>query len=118
LLEPEDLVEMMTLNGARAVGLGHLIGSIEPGKRADIVIRTNDVPEVQPGIDLLQDFVLSSRSKSIDTIIVDGRIVLKNGRSVFIDENVVYHLAREACIGLMTRLGMNDLTRTRWPIVD
>jgi cytosine/adenosine deaminase-related metal-dependent hydrolase len=118
LLDPEDLIEMMTMNGSRAVGLGHLIGSLESGKRADMVIRTNDVPEVQPGVDLLQDIVLSSRSKSIDTVIVDGRIVLKNGHSVLIDENVVYHLAREACDGLMNRLGMNNLTRTRWPIIN
>jgi imidazolonepropionase-like amidohydrolase len=41
---------MATLNGARAVGLGHLVRSLEPGKRADVVIPTDERPEARPAI--------------------------------------------------------------------
>jgi 5-methylthioadenosine/S-adenosylhomocysteine deaminase len=53
----EDIFEMMTLGGAQAAGLSHLIGSLEAGKRADIVIRSIDAAEMMPSIDPVHQLV-------------------------------------------------------------
>ena len=117
-LDFENILEMMTICGARAIGLQDRIGSLEPGKRADLVIRNFENPEAQPGIDLLQDIILCSRSKSIDTVIIDGRIVLKNGTATLVDDDTVAQKAREATQRMMERIGIGDISRTRWPIIN
>ena len=76
----EEIFEMATLGGARAVGMADRIGALAPGMRADIMIRTADVAETQPGWSPVQNFLLTSRSRSVDTVLVDGRIVLRGGR--------------------------------------
>jgi 5-methylthioadenosine/S-adenosylhomocysteine deaminase len=95
-VSPDDLLRIHTRNGARAMQLEHRIGSIEPGKRADLVIRTNQVPEAIPVYNQERQHLLVAGAKSIDTVIVDGRIVVKSGRSTVIDESVVYQIADRA----------------------
>jgi 5-methylthioadenosine/S-adenosylhomocysteine deaminase len=109
----DSIFEIQTLGGARAVGLSDRIGSLEPGKRADLVIRTDELPEANPGMEPLRELVLVSRSKSVDTVIVDGEIVVKNGRLVRLDEGVVYDLARASARRLSDRLGLER--DARWP---
>ncbi len=105
-VSPADLLRMHTINGARAMQLGDRLGSLEPGKRADIVIRTNAVPEAIPVFNLERQHLLVAGAKSIDTVIVDGRIVVKNGRSTLVDENVVYDLADRAAARMRQRAGL------------
>lgn len=76
VLTAEDALAMATINGARAVGLGHRIGSLEPGKRADLVVRANDVAEAFPLTDPISQIVYSAGAKSVHTVIIDGRVVL------------------------------------------
>jgi 5-methylthioadenosine/S-adenosylhomocysteine deaminase len=95
-LSPDDLLAMHTINGARAMQLEDRLGSIESGKRADIVIRTNAIPEAIPIYNLERQHLLVAGAKSIDTVIVNGRIVIKGGHSTLVDENVVYELADRA----------------------
>jgi cytosine/adenosine deaminase-related metal-dependent hydrolase len=85
-LSPDDLLQMHTLNGARAMRMDREIGSIEPGKRADLVIRSNDLPEARPMHNLERQHLLVARSRSVDTVIVDGRVVIRVlGISWFLD---------------------------------
>jgi hypothetical protein len=56
-LVAEDPLAMATINGAKAVGLANRIGSLEPGKRADVVVRANDVPEAYPLTDPVSQLV-------------------------------------------------------------
>jgi 5-methylthioadenosine/S-adenosylhomocysteine deaminase len=112
-LSSEQILEMQTLGGAAAVGLTDRIGSLEPGKRADLVIRTDAVPEAHPGMDPVRELVLVSRSKSVDTVIVDGEIVVRGGRLTRLDEDVAYQLARATARRLAAAL---DLPRAgTWP---
>jgi 5-methylthioadenosine/S-adenosylhomocysteine deaminase len=103
----EEILEIQTLGGSRALGLSDRIGSIEPGKRADIVIRRNDLPECQPGLSPIHDMVLINRSKSVDTVLVNGVVVLRGGISTLIDEAVVYQRARESARNLLGRTGFS-----------
>jgi 5-methylthioadenosine/S-adenosylhomocysteine deaminase len=105
-VSPDDLLRMHTINGARALQLKDRLGSIEPGKRADIVIRTNAVPEAVPIYNLERQHLLVAGAKSIDTVIVDGRIVVKSGHSTLVDESVVYQLADRAARHMRQRAGL------------
>jgi cytosine/adenosine deaminase-related metal-dependent hydrolase len=104
-LMAEDVLEMATINGARAAGMADKLGSIEVGKRADLVLRGQDMPEALPGLDPLRSVVYSSRSKSVDTVIVDGEIVVENGHSARVDEEALFARSREASKSLLKRLG-------------
>jgi 5-methylthioadenosine/S-adenosylhomocysteine deaminase len=102
----ESILEMQTLGAAKAMGLDGMLGSLEAGKRADIVIRSADLAENQPGLNPIRETMLVSRSKSIDTVIVDGRIVVRHGRLTMADEAVAYAKARESARRLAARVGL------------
>ena len=113
-LEVEDILAMATVNGARSLGWQDRIGSLEVGKRADLVIRRDDLPEAQPGLDAIRGLVLSSRAKGIRTVMVDGRIVVDDGHSVCVDEAQVYERARSAAREMLGRMG--HTIQPRWEL--
>ena len=115
-LVAEDALEMATINGAKAVGLEHRIGSLEPGKRADIVIRANDVPEAFPLTDPISQIVFSSRSKSVHTVLIDGRVVLDARRPTRVDSADVFAEVQRSIKGVFDRMGYRFAPR--WLPVD
>ena len=115
-LEAEDVLAMATRNGARTLGLQDRIGSLEVGKRADIVIRRSDLPEAQPPVDPIRAVVSASRARSVRTVLIDGEVVVEDGRCVRVDEEQVFEEARAASAELLKQM---DYTPTsRWPVVD
>lgn len=114
-LGAEDALEMMTISAAKAIGLDSCLGSLVPGKRGDLVIRSNDLPEAKPGLDPVQAIVFSTGSKSVDTVIVDGGIVVRGGRAARVDEQAVYAAAQAASSRMIERLGLR--LESRWPVV-
>ena len=112
---PEDILEMQTVRAARVAGLAREIGNLEPGKRADIVIRSPLAPEVQPAVNPVHQLALLSSASSIDTVIVDGRIVLRNGRSTRVDEAEAYATVKKTVERRMRRLGLSP--SVSWPVV-
>ncbi|MBL8672376.1 MAG: amidohydrolase family protein, partial [Alphaproteobacteria bacterium] len=102
----EDVLEMLTLGGARAAGLDRLIGTIETGKRADFVVRSNDAAELAPGFDPAHQVVMIGHGPSADTVLVNGQVVLKGGRSTRVDEGAVFAAARASVDRMMARLDL------------
>jgi len=75
-------IEMATINGARALNLDRLTGSLTPGKRADVIaIRATDL-NLAPVVDVESSIVRSVSPSNVDTVIVDGRIVKRAGQLV------------------------------------
>lgn len=95
-VSPDDLLRMYTINGAKALGWHKWLGSLEAGKRADIVIRNSDVPEVWPRHNPVRQHVLLAKSRTVDTVIVDGEVLVKGGRLTRADEGEIYALADAA----------------------
>lgn len=114
-LPSESILEMFTLGGARAMGLEHKVGSIEIGKRADIVIRNNDIPDAQPNVDVVRQLMLVSRTKAVDTVLCNGEIIVRHGRLVRLDEEDIYRTARKSAIATAARVGIKP--RSTWPLV-
>ena len=102
----EDIFEMMTLGGARAAGLQHLIGSLEVGKRADIVIRSTTVAELMPGIDPAHQLVAVGHGATADTVLVNGKVVMRDGHATRVDEARVFANARGSIERMMQKLDL------------
>lgn len=83
-----NTLKMATINGAKALGLENEIGSIEIGKKADIIILDLNNIEVYPTVDLITNIVHNVESNNIDTTIINGNIIMKNHRlNLPIDED-------------------------------
>ena len=73
-----DLVEMGTIGGAKVLGLDKEVGSIEVGKKADLALIETKSVNMQPIYDYYAAIVYSANASNIDTVVVDGKIVVKN----------------------------------------
>jgi len=103
----ETVIEMQTINAARAAGLAEICGSLVAGKRADLVVRRADTPQAQPGNNPVHQLARTFRAGSADTVIVNGRVVLRDGRSTQVDEAEIYAAARQSVGERMARLGLS-----------
>ncbi|MFF4149635.1 amidohydrolase [Streptomyces sp. NPDC001651] len=92
-----------TLQSARAVGLGDTVGSIAPGRRADIVLVDLDGPHTQPVHDLAATLVHSARSSDVRTTIVDGRVLMRDRELLTIDVPSVVRELGERLPALLDR---------------
>src|SRR3546814_19948729 len=92
----EQAFEMATLGGARALLASDEIGSIEVGKRADLVLHDRDRPEWTPLHNIANQLVWSADGRSVHTVFVDGRKVVDAYRLTTIDEARLYGEAQPA----------------------
>jgi cytosine/adenosine deaminase-related metal-dependent hydrolase len=114
-ISAETALEMATVNGARSLGVLDAIGSLEAGKRADIVIHSHRRPEWHPGLDPVNSLIYSAQSVSVDTVIVDGEVVLRGGAFTRLDEEAEYRRIDELARQLHRRMGFE--IRPCWPVV-
>ena len=94
---------LATIDGARALGLGLVTGSLEVGKRADIVVIRTDGPHVEPGGDVYSRLVYACTSRDVVHVLVDGRHVVKNGEHQLLDRDSVLARSRSEAKKLMSR---------------
>lgn len=93
-LTTRDTLEWATRNGAEAVGLGDQIGTLTPGKRADIVILTNK-RALSGSANPVGTAVLHSTPDDVDFVMVDGRVLKRDGKLVDVDVSAIRAKARE-----------------------
>ena len=114
-LVAEDGLAMATRGGARAAGIADRVGSIETGKRADLVIHSLRRPELLPLTDPVRNLVYAAGSSTVDTVLIDGRVVLRHGQFPHLDEEALLRRAIERSGALLARMGYtvgpNDLRR-------
>jgi 5-methylthioadenosine/S-adenosylhomocysteine deaminase len=105
-LTHRDVLEFATIDGARACALDHKIGTITPGKQADIVLVRTDQVNVAPVIDPVATVVICADTSNIDTVFVAGRIVKLNGQLVRVDLPRLLERLADARDYLLSRAGM------------
>lgn len=115
-LSPGSLLEMQTINAASAAGLEAELGSLEPGKRADIVVRSADAAETYPDNNPLHALALRMNAASVDTVLVNGALAFSGGRSTRVDEAEVYRDVSASVVARAKRLGI-DL-QPEWPLLN
>ena len=96
-LSSDEAIEMATIKGAEALGLENEIGSIEIGKKADIIlIDTNSANMVPNSSSLSSNIIYAANGSNVDTTICDGKILMENKKLTFLDEEEIYKKARKA----------------------
>jgi len=111
----EKAYEMATLGGARLMQIEPLIGSLEPGKRADVVLHDTDRPEWRPLLNVVNQLVWSADGRGVHTVLVDGRVVVENYRCTTIDEDALWAQAQEMGESITARSGLPD--KAKWPVL-
>ena len=101
--QPEDVLRMATIDGARAMGLAGEIGSLEPGKRADIVVFDFRRPHLVPCVDPLGNLVHVGQGRDVEHVWVDGVQVVEQGRPLLADMEQIMADAQRASLGLWQR---------------
>lgn len=115
LMSAERVIEMATINGARALGIDHLVGSLEVGKRADVVIFDLEKAHAMVGNRPIAALVFSAHGTDVDTVFVNGRLLLRGGRLVGFDrEAEVLAEARARATEVIKRAGIADRVFVDW----
>jgi 5-methylthioadenosine/S-adenosylhomocysteine deaminase len=107
-LNAETVLRMATIGGARALGLDNEIGSLEIGKRADVaLVRLAKLHTAPTGTDVVSSLVYSAEAADVETVLIDGKVVMRERELMTMKESeVVADANREAC-DLFTRAGIN-----------
>ena len=95
---------MATTSGAGALGLASRCGTIEVGKQADLILVQLDAIHNQPVNDLFSQLVHCAKASDVQTVIVDGRILMRDRQLQLMEEGKVAEEARKANLDLMARL--------------
>jgi 5-methylthioadenosine/S-adenosylhomocysteine deaminase len=93
----EKVIEMSTIDSAKTLQLDRELGSLEKGKKADIIILDMDTPGLTPNLLPVKNIVYSAANgNSVDTVIIDGKIVMENRMIKTFDEKEAYREGEEA----------------------
>jgi 5-methylthioadenosine/S-adenosylhomocysteine deaminase len=98
-------LELATINGARALGLEAVTGSLTPGKRADLVLLDGSGLNIAPVVDLESTIVRSATPANVDTVLIDGRILKRHGELVAFDVDRVVAEAEQCSTAVRSRAG-------------
>ena len=111
-----DAFEMLTIGGASAIGMDDRIGSLEPGKRADVVVHDTSGPHwITRSSDPVLQLVWSSDGRSVRDVVVDGRVVVRDARCTTVAIDALRDAAHDAAARLLRRAGLDP--RARWPVI-
>ena len=115
VMPAERVVEMATIRGAEALLLERQVGSIEPGKRADLVLFDADTPEWRPLLNPVNNLVYAASGASVHTVLIDGRVVLDDGRLTMLDEPALYERVERLSREHVRRAGVP--IDSKWPVI-
>jgi cytosine/adenosine deaminase-related metal-dependent hydrolase len=113
-LPAEAVLEMATIGGARAIGREADLGSLEPGKQADIVLVDLQQPHTTPGYDPIANLVYAAHGGNVDTVLVAGRVLLRGRQVLCADEAEILREAEAAGRALLERAGLR--VGPGWPV--
>ncbi|MEM3571509.1 MAG: amidohydrolase family protein, partial [Candidatus Bathyarchaeia archaeon] len=98
-------------NGAKALGLENEIGSIEPGKKADIIMIDLKKPHLAPIHKPISSIVYSAFGSDVETVIIDGKIIMENYKIKTVDEEKIIKDAENAARNLAIKVGFESMLK-------
>jgi len=113
VMPAETVLEMATINGAKAMGLEEEIGSLEVGKQADFVVFDLDKPHVTPGVNPVSTLAYAATGTDVNTVVIAGQVVVQDGQVLTMDEERILRQARERAEAVWRRAGIEF--EPRWP---
>jgi atrazine chlorohydrolase/5-methylthioadenosine/S-adenosylhomocysteine deaminase len=107
VFDAQTAVDMLTIDGARAIGREGDLGSIEPGKQADIAIVDTDKPHLTPAPDPAFALVAGARASDVETVLCAGEVVMADGEVQTLgDTDDILADARETAKTVLDRVGL------------
>lgn len=106
ILPPGKLLEMITIDAAKALGWDDEIGSLEPGKKADVIIVNMLQPHLMPEIMPVHRLIYEAVGNDVETVIVDGQIVMENRKVKTLDEKAALLDGHEELLETVERAGL------------
>ena len=116
-LPPGKILEMTTIDGAKAFRLDDQIGSLEKGKKADIILVDLNKPHFYPLNMPVDKVTYFANGNDVDTVIVDGEILMRGRKVKTVDEYAIMEQAQEqleAALGRIDTTGLYDVTKNYW----
>ena len=98
IADAQTVLDMATINGAKALGLENEIGSLEKGKKADMIILDFEKSHLVPRHNLISHLVYSANGSDVDTTIINGKIVMENRKIKKIDESEVLNKIKKIVV--------------------
>src|SRR6201998_247844 len=105
-LNAKSVVEMATIDGARALHMEKEIGSLEAGKKADVIVISLDGPNAVPMYDVYAQIAYSLKASDVETVVIGGRVVMKHHTLLTVDEAAAIAKARDYRKTIAASLGM------------
>lgn len=105
-LGAKDVVAMATIDGARALHMEKEIGSLESGKKADLVLISLNEPNAVPMYDIYAQIAYSLKSSDVEDVVIGGRVVMRDRKLLTVDEPTVIEKARQYGAAVKKSLGM------------
>lgn len=106
-LGAQSVVEMATVEGAKALHMEKEIGSLETGKKADVIVISLDEPNAVPMYDIYSQLAYSLKGSDVQSVVIGGRIVMRDRKLLTLNEPQILAKAREYGTKVKTSLGMN-----------
>jgi len=98
VMDAQTVVRMATIEGAKVLGMGESIGSLEVGKKADIIVIGLNKPHLTPIYSEYSHLVYTMSGADVDTVIINGKVVMENRQLLTIDEEEAMHKVREIAV--------------------
>ena len=114
VMDNETVIEMATINGAKVMGREKEFGSLEAGKKADLIILDTDKSHLIPAPDPVSICVCAANGSDVRTMMIDGKMIMDDRRVLTMDEEDIKCRAREHARAVFERAGVK--IRTRWPV--
>jgi len=107
IMPAKTLVEMATIQGAKTMHLESQIGSLEVGKKADIILLDLKTINCIPGSDIFNQLVYSAQTENVRTVLIDGKIIMENRNLLAIDENEAIATAEQELKMLLEKVKLS-----------
>jgi 5-methylthioadenosine/S-adenosylhomocysteine deaminase len=106
-LNAKAVVEMATIDGAKALHMDKEIGSLEPGKKADLILISLDEPNAVPMYDIYAQLAYALKASDVETVVIGGKLVMRDRKLLTVNEEQAIQRAREYKKTIAASLGMN-----------
>ena len=116
VMPAETVIEMATINGAKAMGLENEVGSLEVGKKADIIIIDTNSPHMTPSTNPVSNLVYAAHGYDVETVIIDGEIIVENRKVLTMDETRILKDAIKHAEKVYDRAKIT--INPRWPVIS
>lgn len=117
VLPAETVLEMATINGAKALGLEKEIGSLEVGKKADFIVLNNKQPHLIPSPNPISTIVYAAKGSDVELVVIDGKTVVTQGKVLTLDEEEILTKVNQLVPKVYARAGLENKIKSSWPLI-